>query len=164
MSLLYFIAFLVRIVVIMYRVCLSPWTSVQIPSPGGLFLHFWVERNRLREKGIPILRFPIPIIRWCGKSSPKVLRDRGGSSSLIQKCLPPFSIPERVIAGLGSPFYPFVVKEGHAPPSPDMKRGKSRTKLVSNSERVVNTHPHWVSQLPKTGRPTDERDFDFDTI
>ncbi len=134
------------------------------PPPGGSSYTFGWRGIDYGKRGFLFFASQSRSSVGVANPPPKVLRDRGGSSSLIQKCLPPFSIPERVIAGLGSPFYPFVVKEGHAPPSPDMKRGKSRTKLVSKSERVVNTHPHWVSQLPKTGRPTDERDFDLDTI
>lgn len=95
---------------------------------------------------------------------PKYLETVEEVVPLFRNVSPLSVFPNGSLRDWAPPSIPLWLKKDTPPPSPDMKRGKSRTKLVSNSERVVNTHPHWVSQLPKTGRPTDERDFDFDTI
>lgn len=95
---------------------------------------------------------------------PKYLETVEEVVPLFRNVSPLSVFPNGSLRDWAPPSIPLWLKKDTPPPSPDMKRGKSRTKLVSNLERVVNTHPLWVSQLPKTGRPTDERDFDFDTI
>lgn len=165
MSLLYFINFLVRIVVIMYRVCLSPWTSVQIPSPGGALLTLLVGEESTTGKGDSYSSLPNPDhpLVW-QILPPKYLETVEEVVPLFRNVSPLSVFPNGSLRDWAPPSIPLWLKKDTPPPPPIWKGARAAQNWFQTRKGLWTHTPFWVSQLPKTGRPTDERDFDFDTI
>lgn len=114
----------------MYRVCLSPWTSVQIPSPGGALRTLLVGEESTTGKGDSYSSLPNPDhpLVW-QILPPKYLETVEEVVPLFRNVSPLSVFPNGSLRDWAPPSIPLWLKKDTPPPLPRYEKGQEPHKI-----------------------------------